>query len=176
MIIWLNGCFGVGKTATATMLHKFIANSHIYDPEQVGAFLWDNFPEPLKRKGDFQDIELWRKINCEYIEYMYRNFDGHIIIPMTIVNSNYYQEIIGKLQEKGIEIRHYILLASKDVVIERLIHRGEEKESWAEKQIDRCIAAFDNDISGNKIDTNRMSIPKVAEFIFRDCFPENQSK
>lgn len=176
MIIWLNGCFGVGKTATATMLHKFIANSHIYDPEQVGAFLWDNFPEPLKRKGDFQDIELWRKINCEYIEYMYRNFDGHIIIPMTIVNSNYYQEIIGKLQEKGIEIRHYILLASKDVVIERLIHRGEEKESWAEKQIDRCIAAFDNDICGNKIDTNRMSVPKVAEFIFRDCFPENQSK
>lgn len=71
------------------------------------------------------------------------------------INSNYYQEIIGKLQEKGIEIRHYILLASKDVVIEHLIHRGEEKESWAEKQIDRCIAAFDNDISGNKIDTNR---------------------
>ena len=176
MIIWLNGCFGVGKTATAAMLHKLIVNSHIYDPEQVGAFLWENFPEPLKRKGDFQDIELWRKINYEYIEYMYRNFDGHIIIPMTIVNSNYYQEIIGKLQEKGIEIRHYILLASKDVVIERLIHRGEEKESWAEKQIDRCFAAFDNDISGYKIDTNRMSVKQVAESIFRECFLDNQSK
>ena len=58
MIIWLNGCFGVGKAATATMLHKFIANSHIYDPEQVGAFLWDNFPEPLKRKGDFQAMTM----------------------------------------------------------------------------------------------------------------------
>lgn len=176
MIIWINGCFGVGKTATATMLHHLIANSHIYDPEQVGAFLWDNFPEPLKRKGDFQDIELWRKFNYEYIEYMYRNFDGHIIIPMTIVNPNYYQEIIGKLQEKGIEIRHYILLASKDVVVERLIHRGEKKESWAETQIDRCFAAFDKDIFGCKIDTNKMSVKEVAESIFRKCFTENTSR
>ena len=63
MIIWLNGCFGVGKTATANRLYDLIENSHIYDPEQVGAFLWDNFPPPLKYKGDFQDIELWRTFN-----------------------------------------------------------------------------------------------------------------
>jgi hypothetical protein len=107
---------------------------------------------------------------------MYRNYDGHIIIPMTIVNPDYYQEIIGKLQEKGIEIRHYILLASKDVVIERLIHRGEEKESWAEKQIDRCSAAFDKHIRGYKIDTNKMSVKEVAESIFRKCFTKNESK
>jgi len=173
MIIWINGCFGVGKTATANRLHDLLANSHVYDPEQVGAFLWDNFPEPLKRKGDFQDISLWRKFNYEYIEYMYHNFNGHIIIPMTIVNPDYYQEIIGNLQANGLEIRHFILSASKGIVIDRLLRRGEEKESWAEKQIDRCMHAFDKEISGYKIDTDGLSINEVAECIFRECFPRN---
>jgi len=114
MIIWINGCFGVGKTETANRLGEMIENSHIYDPEQVGAFLWDNFPAPLKRKGDFQDIELWRKFNYEYIKYIYHNFNGHIIIPMTLVNSDYYHEIIGKLQTDGMELHHFILTAPKE--------------------------------------------------------------
>ena len=170
MIIWLNGCFGVGKTETAKALHEMIDNSHIYDPEQVGYFLWDNFPEPLKRKGDFQDIELWRKFNFEYIEYMYKNFDGDIIIPMTLVNPGYYHEIIGKLQTNGVEIRHFILLASKETVVGRLIHRGEEENSWAEQQIDRCLSAFEKDIIGEKIDTGVLTVDGVANRIMKKCF------
>ena len=170
MIIWINGCFGVGKTETANVLHTLLKKSHIYDPEQIGYFLWDNFPEPLKRKGDFQDIEIWRKFNYEYIKYMYHNFDGHIIIPMTLVNIDYYNEIIGKLQNEGIEIHCFILLAQKDIVIERLIYRGEEKGSWAEQQIDRCFNAFKRDICGEKIDTSSLTTNEVAEYIFKKCF------
>lgn len=169
MIIWINGCFGVGKTQTANKLHELLENSHIYDPEQVGAFLWDNFPAPLKRRGDFQDIELWRKFNYEYIKYMYQNFDGHIIIPMTIVNSDYYNEIIGKLQADGVKLYHFILSASKDTVIYRLFQRGEEQGSWAEQQIDRCFNAFNKNICGEKIDTNNMTSNEVAEYILNKC-------
>lgn len=165
MIIWLNGCFGVGKTETANILHLLLENSHVYDPEQIGAFLWDNFPESLKRKGDFQDIDMWRLFNYEYIKYMYYNYDGHIIIPMTIVNSDYYNEIIGKLQNDGIEIHHFILMASKETIIERLIHRGEERNSWAEQQIDRCLNAFAESICGEKIDTTKFSACEVAKNI-----------
>lgn len=172
MVIWLNGCFGVGKTVTADILHKMIENSHIYDPEQMGTFLWENFPCELKRKGDFQDISLWRKFNYEYIEYMYHNYDGHIIVPMTIVNPEYYQEIIGNLQAKGIKICHFILLASKETVIGRLIHRGEPKESWAEQQIDRCINAFNKEIDGYRIDTSELTINEVAEHILENVLRE----
>ncbi len=170
MIIWLNGCFGVGKTETAKALHNLIDNSHIYDPEQVGYFLWDNFPEPLKRKGDFQDIDLWRKFNFEYIKHMYENFDGHIIIPMTLVNQDYYREIVDELQNNGVDIRHFILLASKETVVGRLIHRGEEKESWAEQQIDRCFKAFNEFIRGEKVETDKMTINEVAEYILKKSF------
>ena len=175
MIIWLNGCFGVGKTETAKVLHEMIDNSHIYDPEQVGYFLWDNFPEPLKRRGDFQDIELWRKFNLEYIEYMYKNFDGDIIIPMTLVNPSYYYEIIGKLRNNGVEMRHFILLASKETVVGRLINRGEEENSWAEQQIDRCLSAFDKDIPGEKIDTGTLTVHDIAKYIMEKCFGEGLS-
>ena len=171
MVIWINGCFGVGKTQTANTLHNLLKNSYIYDPEQMGAFLWDNFPEPLKRKGDFQDIYLWRSFNCEYIRYVYNNFDGHIIIPMTLVNPDYYHEIIGKLQMDGVELRHFILTASKETIVERLLHRGEEKGSWAEQQIDRCLNAFSETINGEKIDTDNKTIDDVAEYILNRCFP-----
>jgi len=86
MIIWINGSFGVGKSETANILNKMLSQSHIYDPEQVGYFLWDNFPQEMRRKGDFQDIIIWRRINYEIIKYMYDFFDGDIIIPMTLVS------------------------------------------------------------------------------------------
>ena len=170
MIIWLNGCFGVGKTTTANILQSLVENSHVYDPEQVGYFLWDNFPEVLKRKGDFQDIELWRKFNFECIEYMYNNFDGHIIIPMTIVNPKYYYEIIGKLQNNGVKIHHFILSATKESIKERLIGRGEKNNSWAEQQIDRCLDAFNNEISGELVDTTNLTVNEAARFVFEKCF------
>lgn len=165
MIIWLNGCFGVGKTETANRLQQKTASSHIYDPEQVGYFLWDNFPAPLRRKGDFQDIEIWRDFNYRIIKYMAQNFAGHIIIPMTLVEPEYYHQIIGKLQNDGIAVRHIILTAPKETIIERLMRRGEDQNSWAEQQIDRCMDAFAGRIDGERIDTSKRSIEEVADYI-----------
>lgn len=66
MIIWINGAFGSGKTTTAYELHRRLDNSFVYDPENVGYFIRKNSPESFS-KGDFQDIELWRKMNYELI-------------------------------------------------------------------------------------------------------------
>ena len=44
MIIWINGCFGVGKTTVAGRLKEKIDNSIIYDPEKVGIFLFNTLP------------------------------------------------------------------------------------------------------------------------------------
>lgn len=164
MIIWINGAFGIGKSTAAELLHSQIENSHIYDPEQVGYFLWDNFPENMKRKGDFQDIKIWRSINYEIIKHMYENFDGTIIIPMTITNLDYYNEILGRLMDNKIEIYHFILSADKNSIKERLINRGEEENSWPEQQIDRCIKAFEN-MNGIKIDTSKFSSKDTKEAI-----------
>lgn len=165
MIIWINGAFGSGKSTTAESLHLRISNSHIYDPEQVGYFLWDSFPEGMKNKGDFQNINIWRSINYEIIKHIYDNYNGTLIIPMTIVNLEYYNDIIGKLIKDGIEIRVFVLMARKNTIKQRLLNRGEFPDSWAEKQIDRCLDYFERIIKGTKIYTDNLSVRTLTDFI-----------
>lgn len=165
MIIWINGAFGAGKTAVALELKERIKNSFIYDPEEAGEFLWRIFPSGLSRKGDFQDIPIWRTINYDIIKYLHDNYNGCFIIPMTIVNPDYFNQIIGRLMQGGIAVYHIILIPSKPVIIQRLLSRGEDENSWAEQQIDRCQKAFEHHIDGIKIDTDRLTVKQTADMI-----------
>ncbi len=104
MIIWLNGAFGAGKTSCAYELKRRIPNSYVYDPENIGYFIFNNIPNEMK-KADFQDYEQWRTFNYSILKDMYRSFSGTIIVPMTIVNPQYYDEIVQCLIDDGIRIK-----------------------------------------------------------------------
>ena len=163
MIIWINGSFGVGKTTIAENLKDRIANSIIYDPEKVGMFLYKTLPE---KKDDFQDYELWRTINYEMLKELYKQNEV-IIVPMTITNLQYYNEIVGRLQKDGIKILHFILTANKESIIRRLNARGNSTE-WAYMQVDRCDKAFKDDyLKGQKVDTNNKSIDEVCNNLIK---------
>lgn len=173
LIIWINGPFGVGKTTISNELHRWITDSYIYDPEMAGEFIWNNSPECMRRKGDFQDISLWRDFNLSMLKYIYENYSGTIIVPMTLVNKKYYKEIIGRLVSDGIEIHHYILLAKKSTLLDRQLKRGEKEGSWVSKQIDRCLASFENEVKGKKILTDNLSKEEIVDIILRDsCIKE----
>lgn len=162
MIIWINGCFGVGKTTVAGRLKEKIDNSMIYDPEKVGTFLFNILSV---KEDDFQDYELWRMINYEMLKNLNTEFKV-IIVPMTITNIQYYDEIIGRLERDGINLKHFILVANKENIISRLNVR-ENSTEWAYKQVDRCVTAFQEDyINGSRIDTNNKSIDEVCNCIF----------
>lgn len=164
MIIWLNGAFGAGKTSCAYELQKRIPNSFIYDPENIGYFINKNIPDEM-RKDDFQDYEQWRTFNYALLKDMYRNYSGIMIVPMTIVNPQYYDEIIQRLIDDGVELKHFILYAHKTTLLKRLNRRLERGETWAKRNIDRCIHAFDNHITEIKIITDEKSIDEVVEEI-----------
>ncbi len=157
MIIWINGSFGVGKTTVAEMLKNKINDAIIYDPEEVGYFLRKILP---KIEDDFQDNELWRKLNYEILKYLNDNYKK-IIVPMTITNSGYYEEIVGKLKKDGIKIKDFILMATKENVIKRLDKRGNSTE-WSYQQIDRCIECFNSNFKGQKINTDDNNIDSVV--------------
>ncbi|GHT99002.1 tunicamycin resistance protein [Spirochaetia bacterium] len=165
MIIWINGAFGSGKTQTAFELNRRLENSYVYDPENVGYFLRRNMPREIIR-GNFQHQPLWRIFNYEIIKNIYTKYNGNIIIPMTIYNKEYYDEIIGKLLRENIKIDHYILGADKETLLKRLSKRHEKKNSWAAKHIDICINGF-NELKEKSIyiDTNKLSIYDVVEKI-----------
>jgi broad-specificity NMP kinase len=165
MIIWINGAFGSGKTQTAFEINRRLENSYVYDPENIGYFLRRNMPKEIIQ-GNFQDQVLWRTFNYEIIKNICSKYDGYIIIPMTINNKNYFEEIIGKLLGENTKIDHYILGASKETILKRLSKRHEKKDSWAAKQIDMCINGF-NELKEKSIyiNTNELNITEVVETI-----------
>lgn len=167
MIIWINGAFGSGKTQTAHELHRRIKNSYVYDPENIGFFIRDNTPSELKN-SDFQNYYLWRAFNCDMLSYIAQNYNGIIIVPMTITNRQYYDEIIGGLS-KEFTVKHFILSAKKETILKRLGKRLETKNSWAAQQIDRCIEAFSTNITEITIKTDEMTIFEVTEEIAGQC-------
>lgn len=165
MILWINGAFGSGKSSVAEEISKRLNKAFIYDPEQVGYFLWDNFPDEMKRKGNFQHLQIWREFNYKILKHIANNFDGIIIVPMTIYVKKYYDEIIGNLISDAIVVNHFILSATKPTIIERLIQRGETEDGWAAQHIDMCLNAFNTDISEQKINTEFKSINEIVSEI-----------
>ncbi|MFA1820222.1 tunicamycin resistance protein [Virgibacillus oceani] len=165
MIIWLNGAFGSGKTTSAFELKRRLGpNSFVYDPENIGFFIRENIPKEL-HKSNFQDHEQWRTFNYEMLKYISYTYDGTVIVPMTIFNPQYYEEIIQKLIDDGIPLRHYILYADKSAILKRLNKRLERGETWTKSQIDRCIHAFNTEITEEKIITDNKSVDFVVEEI-----------
>lgn len=161
MILWLNGAFGAGKTQTAYALQRRLPGSYVYDPENAGFFIARNLPGPLE-EGDFQDYPMWREFNYRMLEYSAGRYGGDIIVPMTLTNRAYYDELVGGLSRSH-EVRHFILCAEKKTLLRRLAYRLEGRRSWGARQIDRCLRAFDRDIPGVKIHTDRMDVEQVAE-------------
>ena len=168
MILWINGAFGAGKTTVANKLNLRLPNSFVYDPENAGFFIRQN-TNGLFAEGDFQDIPLWREMNYKTLCMIEEKYDGIVIVPMTLVNPAYYNEIVGRLIANGIEVKHYILYATRKEIIRRLKKRSfgfiVRNEDFALEAIDRCIEAFDNYIKDVKIFTDDMSVDSIVDKI-----------
>ncbi|PAF20602.1 hypothetical protein CHH49_16120 [Terribacillus saccharophilus] len=166
MIIWINGAFGAGKTQTAISLRYRLPNAFIYDPEKAGFYIRGNIPNSMQ-KPDFQQHKLWRSIVYEHLAYMAAKTEDVIIVPMTITEPSYYEEIIGQLRKEGYQVYHLVLIASEETLRVRLAKRGNKQNSWAAQQIQRCVQSLSNPIFENKLTTDNMSIIEVVEAIGR---------
>lgn len=168
MIIWINGAFGSGKTQTAYELLKRIEKSHVFDAEEVGFYIRDNLPKELA-VGDFQDYQMWRVFNREMLMYISTNYDGVVIVPMTVTNKHYLEEITQDLRDNGKDIYHFTLLANHEILFKRLKGRGDKKGSWTFHQIERCVSSFSDEYFKEHIDTDAMTIDQVVEYIADSC-------
>ena len=164
MIIWLNGPFGVGKTTLANRLHQEIPDSILYDPENLGDFFQENLPKAVCPE-DFQDYPIWRQTTVQIIRDLATKTGKVIIVPMTVFKKEYYQEIIEQGLREDMYVQHYILVAEKETILERLDKRTQENNNWALKHLDNCLQAFEDQIPGRKIDTGGLTVDKIAEIV-----------
>ena len=66
------------------------------------------------------------------------------------------------LRNDNVEVKHFILSASRQTIINRLIKRGESEDCWAAQHIDICLKVFESYISKEKIDTEFRNVDEIA--------------
>lgn len=171
MIVWLNGAFGAGKTTAAFELHRRLPGSFVYDPEEVGFFLRKNMPEAC-HTADFQDMPLWRSFNYQILKELHERYDGPVIVPMTLVDPAYFEEIVGRLEDEGVPVVHIVLYASRETILKRLKKRSLGRlgsEAFAVEAIGRCMEFFERPEAGVRVVTDGVSVDQVTERIAQAC-------
>lgn len=177
MLLWINGPFGGGKTQSAYELRRRLPGSVVCDPEHVGFGLHRMTPAHLR--GDFQDLPAWRQGVYEVLDLALSRHEGHVIAPMTVVEPAYFRETVGRLRDRGHDVRHFALLAERATVLRRLRERsvghtvravtGREgpprRESFAVSRLDVCLERLRGEEFAEHLWTDRLTVPQVADRI-----------
>jgi predicted kinase len=177
MLLWINGPFGGGKSQTARELHSRLPGSLICDPELMGFGLHRMLPPHLR--GDFQDFPAWRQGVYEVLDLILRSAGGPVIAPMTLIEPAYFADIIGRLTDAGHDVRHFALLADRQVIERRLreraiVHavqrlRGQHvplfRDTFAMRKLDLCLSRLSQREFATQLRTDHLTVQQVAEAI-----------
>ena len=177
MLLWINGPFGGGKTQTAYELQRRLPGSVVCDPEHLGFGLHRMLPPALRR--DFQDLPAWRQGVYEMLDLALREHPGTVIVPMTVVEPEYLRETVGRLRERGHDVRHTTLLAERETVLRRLRERGVgqlarfvagrdaplRRESFAVSRLDHCLERLRGPEFAEHLWTDRLTVARTADWI-----------
>jgi hypothetical protein len=120
MIVWLNGPFGGGKTTLAAGLHHALPGATVADPEAVGDLLRSTLAGHTLRPKDYQDLPLWRQLTGALVAGLVRHTGGPVIVPMTVLNLAYAEEIFTPLRQADGGFHHLVLHAAPAVLQERI--------------------------------------------------------
>jgi hypothetical protein len=169
MLIWINGAFGSGKTQTAFELRRRAPGTHVADPELLGFAIHRMLP--AHARNDFQDRPQWRAAVVATLADAVAAHDGPVLVPMTLVDAAYFDEVMGGLAAAGVPTKHYALQASPATLERRLRTRGAywlgravgRPETWGIQQIPRCVAALATERFAEHVPTDGRSIDDVVE-------------
>jgi hypothetical protein len=167
MLLWINGPFGGGKTATAYELNRRLPGSVVCNPEHVGFGMQRMLPASLRT--DFQDLAAWRYSVVDLLRLALTGGQGPVIVPMTLIRADYFDQIVGRLRHDGFDVRHFALLATAATVRRRLRRRSLGMEarngSWAMKHLEPSLEQLSRPEFELHVDTNELSVPQVADAI-----------
>jgi hypothetical protein len=166
MLGWINGPFGGGKTQTAFELHRRLTDGVVCDPEHIGFGLHRAMPGPLRT--DFQDFPAWRQGVYDVLDHVSSAHPGAVIVPMTVIEPDYFAETVGRLRERGHDVRHFALVASPATIRRRIHARtlyGLKSDPHAVSHVDRCLERLHESMFADQVCTDDMSITEVAERI-----------
>jgi adenylate kinase family enzyme len=166
LIIMINGAFGAGKTTVANKLLELIDNSMLYDPEEVGYMLRNIITDEVKKAEEktdnFQDFELWKVLTVNVARLLKEKYQKNLIVPMTIINKEYFTYIYNGLKEIDDQTYHFCLMAKEETIYKRLRGRGEVEGNWCFQQTKRCVEAYQDKCFEEYIFTDSIGINQVV--------------
>jgi hypothetical protein len=118
VIIWLNGTFGVGKTTVARLLSQLDRRLRLFDPEWVGYMLRENLSDyPVT---DFRHWGPWRVLTPLVADELIRFSGQSLVAPQTVLEENYWDELICALSERSHQVLHVLLEAQDEALRDRI--------------------------------------------------------
>lgn len=165
MIVWISGAYGIGKSTLAEAMAGKMDHVLIFDAEEVGNAVRGNYPH-TPYGYIFEDYPLWAEFCYKLLKDIYNTFHKDILVPMTLVRSESYTNIIEKLIQDGIEVHFIILEASHQSIHDRILDRGEDENCWCMENIEMARKGCSALPGGVHVGTDNRSVEELTSTIF----------
>ena len=170
MIVMINGSFGVGKSTVAGALCERLRSAVLFDPEPLGIVvrqMTDGIRFEEEETDDFQDIALWRSLTLATAEQLYHRYERSLVVPMTLSDPTYFNEIRAGFERIGPPVYHFCLTAPLATIHRRLRERGDAAGSWPWRKAIQCVPALEKPLFREHIGTEGRDIEEVVTAILR---------
>ncbi len=169
MVIWLSGAYGVGKSAVAKALCEKLPDALVFDAEEVGNAVRGSYPD-CPYGYIFEDYPLWAEFCYQLIRDVHNTFQKDILVDMTLVRETSRVNILDRLRADGIEVRYFVLTASRQTIHDRILARGEDEGCWCMENLDMAMAASAAIPGSTPVSTEDRSADAVAEDVLHILF------
>lgn len=162
MVIWISGAYGVGKSALAKAMAARMKNALVFDAEQVGNAVRENYPD-CPYGYIFEDYPLWGEFCRHLLKDIHERFGKDILVPMALIRMRSY-DIIQRLRDDKIRTELLILDADRETIHDRILKRGEDEDCWCIENIDLAISGAAA-LPGIHIPAADMSVDALAQYV-----------
>ena len=166
MILWLDGCFGIGKTTVADAIIEMLPKKEAQIMSADMVFRDEVSKNKMLLLGGYplQHNEIFIQIFKERVESavsLYKN----VIIDMSLVDSKLKEDPIKYFVSHGYDIIHLVLYAVQDEVVRRIKNDPQRDQqfalNWVSSQAS-LLERYKNDIH---IETTGKSPVEIAREI-----------
>jgi len=140
-MLWLNGPFGVGKTATAQLVKQVRTGWRLFDPEWVGYMLRANLEGwPM---DDFQHFPPWRRLVPQVARSIIDLTGDPLLAVQTVLDQEIWNDLQRGFADHRLKVTH-VLLHVDEQALRKRIEADEidpHAREWRLEHIDRYRSA-----------------------------------